>query len=44
MNVSGKFVIVGVTASGVMPQVATPNGLMEPHKIQVALPNLYLSQ
>ena len=37
MNVIGKFVFVGVTAAGVMPQLATPNGLLEPHKIQAAL-------
>ena len=37
MNVAGKFVIVGVTASGVMPQISTPVGLLEPHKIQAAL-------
>ena len=37
MNVNGKFVFVGVTAAGVMPQLATPNGLLEPHKIQAAL-------
>ena len=34
MNVAGKFVFVGVTANGIMPQVATPIGLLEPHKIQ----------
>jgi len=37
MNVKGKFVFVGVTAKGVMPQLATPVGLLEPHKIQAAL-------
>jgi adenylate cyclase len=37
MNVEGKFVFVGVTARGVMPQIATPSGLLEPHKIQAAL-------
>jgi adenylate cyclase len=37
MNVAGKFVFVGVTAEGVMPTLATPNGLLEPHKIQSAL-------
>ena len=37
MNVAGKFVFVGVTANGVMPQIATPVGLLEPHKIQAAL-------
>jgi adenylate cyclase len=37
MDVAGKFVFVGVTAPGIMPQVATPSGLLEPHKIQAAL-------
>ena len=37
MAVKDKFVLVGVTAKGVMPQVATPVGLLEPHKIQAAL-------
>jgi adenylate cyclase len=37
MDVAGKFVFVGVTAPGIMPQIATPNGLLEPHKIQAAL-------
>jgi|TARA_R100000084_G_scaffold62983_2_gene27220 adenylate cyclase len=37
MNVAGKYVFVGVDAAGIMPQVATPVGLLEPHKIQAAL-------
>jgi adenylate cyclase len=37
MDVDGKFVFVGVTAKGIMPQVATPIGLLEPHYIQAAL-------
>ena len=37
MDVADKFVIVGVTANGVMPQLSTPAGLLEPHKIQTAL-------
>ena len=44
MNVAGKFVFIGVTANGVMPQIATPNGLMEPHKIQAALAESILIQ
>ena len=44
MDVNGKFVIVGVTASGVMPQIATPVGLLEPHKIQAALAESILIQ
>ena len=37
MNVAGKFVFIGTTANGIMPQIATPVGLLEPHKIQAAL-------
>jgi adenylate cyclase len=37
MNVQDKFVFVGVTANGVMPQIATPVGLLEPQYIQAAL-------
>ena len=44
MNVEGKFVFIGVTANGVMPTLATPNGLMEPHKIQAALAESILVQ
>jgi adenylate cyclase len=44
MNVAGKFVFIGVTANGVMPQVATPVGLLEPHKIQAALAESILIQ
>jgi adenylate cyclase len=44
MNVNGKFVFIGITANGVMPQVATPVGLLEPHKIQAALAESILIQ
>ena len=44
MYVAGKFVFVGVTANGVMPQIATPVGLLEPHKIQTALAESILIQ
>jgi len=44
MNVANKFVFVGVTANGVMPQIATPVGLLEPHKIQAALSESILIQ
>ena len=38
MQVANKFVFVGVTGKGIMPQVATSSGeLLEPHKIQAAL-------
>jgi adenylate cyclase len=44
MFVNGRFVIIGVTANGVMPQLATPVGLLEPHKIQAALAESILIQ
>jgi adenylate cyclase len=37
MDVENKFVFLGFTAKGIMPQLATPVGLLEPHKIQAAL-------
>ena len=37
MDVESKFVFVGFTAKGISPQLATPVGLLEPHKIQAAL-------
>jgi len=37
MDVVNKFVFVGFTAKGISPQLATPVGLLEPHKIQAAL-------
>ncbi len=37
MDVRDKFVFVGVSAKGVMPQIATPVGLLYPHHIQAAL-------
>jgi adenylate cyclase len=37
MDVQGKFVFVGFTAAGIQRQLATPIGLLEPHKIQAAL-------
>jgi len=44
LDVEGKFVFVGVTAKGIMPQLATPVGLLEPHKIQAALSESILIQ
>jgi len=37
MDVEGKVVIVGTTAKGILPQVATPVGLLYPHQIQASL-------
>ena len=44
MDVEDKFVFVGVTAKGVMPQLSTPVGLLEPHYIQAALAESLLVQ
>tara|TARA_R100001369_G_scaffold22841_1_gene41885 strand:+ start:346 stop:2112 length:1767 start_codon:yes stop_codon:yes gene_type:complete len=44
MDVEGRFVFVGVTAAGVMPQLATPVGLLEPHYIQAALAESILQE
>lgn len=37
MDVQNKFVFVGFVAKGISIQLATPVGLLEPHKIQAAL-------
>ena len=37
MDVKDRFVFIGTDAMGIMPQLATPVGLLEPHKIQAAL-------
>ena len=42
--IKDRFVFVGVTAAGVMPQLATPVGLLEPHKVQTALSESILIQ
>ena len=44
MDVKDKYVFIGVTANGVMPQIATPIGLVEPHYIQAALAESMLIQ
>ena len=45
MDVENKFVFVGFTAKGIMPQLAVPNNkLLEPHKIQAALAESILIQ
>ena len=44
MDVENRFVFVGFTAKGIMPQLATPKGLLEPHKIQAALAESILIQ
>ena len=44
ISVANKFVFLGVTANGVMPQISTPVGLLEPHKIQAALAESILIQ
>ena len=42
--IQDRFIFIGVTAKGVMPQIATPVGLVEPHKIQAALSESILIQ
>ena len=37
IDVEGRFVFVGTNAAGILPQLATPVGLLEPHYIQAAL-------
>jgi len=37
MDVKDRFVFIGTDAMGIMPQLATPVGLLEPHRIQAAL-------
>jgi len=45
MDVENRFVFVGFTAKGIMPQIAVPNNkLLEPHKIQAALAESILIQ
>ena len=44
MNVAGKFVFVGFTAKGIMPQLATSAGYKYPHQIQAALAESILIQ
>ena len=44
MDVRDRFVFVGTDAAGIMPQLATPIGLLEPHRIQAALAESILIQ
>ena len=44
MNVNERFVFIGTDAVGILPQLATPVGLLEPHKIQAALAESILIQ
>ena len=37
LDVKNKFVFVGVSAKGVMPQITTPVGLLYPHEVQAAV-------
>ena len=43
-SIAGRFVFVGVTAKGVMPQIATPAGLLYPHQIQAAVAESIINQ
>ena len=44
MDVQDRFVFIGTDAAGIMPQLATPAGLLEPHRIQAALAESILIQ
>jgi adenylate cyclase len=44
MDVQDRFVFIGTDAAGIMPQLATPIGLLEPHRIQAALAESILIQ
>ncbi len=44
LDVEGKFVFVGFSAKGITSQIATPGGLLEPHKVQAALAESILIQ
>ena len=44
MAVAGKYAIVGTDSGGILPQLASPVGLLEPHKIQAALAESMLIQ
>ena len=37
LNVEGKFVIIGTSAPGILPQIATSKGLLFPQEVQAAL-------
>jgi len=39
-----KYVIIGTSGGGIMPQIATPNGLLNPHHLQAALAESILIQ
>jgi len=39
-----KYVIIGTSGGGILPQVSTPNGLMNPHHLQAALAESILIQ
>lgn len=44
MAVAGKYAIVGTDSGGILPKIAVPVGLLEPHKIQAALAESILIQ
>ena len=44
MDVQDRFVFIGTEAAGIMPQLATPAGLLAPHRIQAALAESILIQ
>lgn len=44
MHVAGKFVFIGTSAAGILPQIAVPGGYKYPHHIQAALSESILIQ
>jgi len=43
-DLEGKTVIIGVTAKGIVPQVATPMGLQYPHQLQASALHTIMSE
>ena len=44
LDVDGKFVIIGTSAPGILPQIATSKGLLFPQEVQAALAESLLIQ
>jgi len=44
LDVAGKFVFIGTSVPGILPQIATPKGLLYPQDIQASLSESILNQ
>ena len=44
LDVEGKFVFIGTSVPGILPQIATPKGLLYPQDIQASLSESILNQ